>query len=108
MMGYSTTSSGDNDCQTGCPYCGCSNPNCRYSTVDFVVSRFEAVPAEHLILPYERPAWLVEQRQLPRRLARIALKSRRRPARAVRRCMRPAPVRARTAAHRMGMRRQAS
>src|SRR5258706_5070155 len=30
MMLYSTSNYGGTNCSTGCPYCGCSNPNCRY------------------------------------------------------------------------------
>lgn len=101
-----TAASPDTNCATGCPTCGCSNPNCRYGTI--AGGQFIVIPvvtgwfgtvlidedrrhremrefAKRLrvsVLRYVGQAWLVEARAIPRRMKRPFPVSRPRPPRA--------------------------
>lgn len=73
LYGGSPTASYDSNCSTGCPTCGCCNPNCRYggntwgfSTNNWIVS-YE--PEPELKVPPIEP-WLAEQRRTPRKMKR--------------------------------------
>lgn len=65
------TTSFDSNCSTGCPTCGCSNPNCRSKLTiyyDSTSAGYRSSAADLRLLLEDVPTWQSELRETPRRM----------------------------------------